>query len=96
MKKNIKWIILAILVIVFGFMTYGVVTGKIANFDKSVYDIVTKVTNPALDKIYKIITFFGSVIGIVVFGLAILIFMKDKKKAFWIVLSHMESKGYQN
>ncbi len=84
MKKNIKWIILAILIIIFGLMTYGVVTGKIANFDKSVYDIITKVTNPTLDQIYKVITFFGSVIGIVAFVLAVLIFMKDKKKAFWI------------
>lgn len=84
MKKNIKWIVLAILLVIFGVMTYAVVTGEISNFDRSIYDIVTKVTNPTLDRIYKIITFFGSVIGIVAFVLAVVIFMKDKKKAFWI------------
>ena len=84
MKKNIKWIILAILVIVFAFITYAVVTGKSADFDMNVYKAVTRVTNPALDKIFKVITFFGSVIGIVVFVVAVLIFMKDKKKALWI------------
>lgn len=84
MKKNIKWIIFAILLVLFGIITYAVVTGKIEGFDRNIYNIVTKYTNPTLDTIYKIITFFGSVIGIVVFVLAVLIFMKDKKKALWI------------
>lgn len=84
MKKNIKWIILAILLIVFSLITYAVVTGKTASFDKSVYDTITKVSNPTLDTIYKIITFFGSVIGIVLFVVVTLIFMKNKKNALWI------------
>lgn len=84
MKKNIKWIILAILLIIFGFITYAVVTGKTANFDKSVYDAITKVSNPTLNTIYKIITFFGSVIGIILFVVLTLIFMKNKKNALWI------------
>lgn len=84
MKKNIKWIILALLLVIFGVITYAVVSGKITGFDNKVYSIVTKITNPALDTIHKIITFFGSVVGIIVFAIAILIFMKDKKKALWI------------
>lgn len=85
MKKNIKWIILAVLITVFAGITYGVISGKIAGFDKKIYDIVTKVSNTGLDNIYKIITFFGSVVGIIVLALATLIFMKNKKNAFWII-----------
>ena len=85
MKKNIKWIIFTILLVMFGIITYAVVSEKIGGFDSRIYDVVTKVTNPFLDNMHKVITFFGSVAGIIIFAIAVLIFMKDKKKAFWIV-----------
>lgn len=85
MKKYLKWIILAILVVIFAGITFAVVTGKSANFDKSVYDAITKVSNPALDNTYKFITFFGSTIGIIVLAVATLIFMKNKKHALWVI-----------
>lgn len=84
-KTCIKWVIFAILVAVFGVIAYAVISGKISGFDTSVYKVVTHFTNPVLDNLYKIITFFGSVVGIIVFAVLVLIFMKNKKKALWIV-----------
>ena len=88
MKKNFKWIVCAILVVLFGVIWYAVATGKIVGFDNKVYELVTKVTNPTLDNMYKIITFFGSVVGIISFGiltLVVLFVMKKKNMAFWIL-----------
>lgn len=85
MKKYIKWIVLAILVAIFAVITYEVVNGKTASFDKNVYDAITKFSNPALDNTYKIITFFGSTVGIVALCVITLIIMKNKKHAFWII-----------
>lgn len=85
MKKYLKWIIFAILVVVFAGITYCVVSGKSAGFDESVYKAITKVSNPALDNTFKFITFFGSTIGIIVLCVATLIFMKNKKHALWII-----------
>ena len=85
MKKNMKWIIFGVLVVIFGIFVYAVTTNKIVGFDNAIYKIVTTFTNPVLDNLYKVVTFFGSVAGIIIFGLALLIFMKDKKMALWIV-----------
>ncbi len=85
MKKYIKWIILAIILITLLLIMIFVKSGKIQTFDTTIYNIITYHTNPLLDNMFHAFTFFGSTIGIVLLCLLLLIIMKNKKMALTTV-----------
>lgn len=84
MKKYLKFILSAILVVVLIIMV-AIKNGNIIGFDNKIYSIVTSNTNGFLDNLYKVFTFLGSTIFIIGACLAILIFVKNKKVAGIIV-----------
>lgn len=90
MKKILKWIIAGIMLIAFSVIMFLVVNNKIEPFDTTIYNIVTYWTNPFLDNLFKVFTFFGSVVFIVGFcvaALILMIWMKDKKRNGLVVAS---------
>lgn len=85
MKKYMKWGSATIMLVVFFIIMYLVVNNKIESFDNAVYSVVTHWSNPALDNLYKVFTFFGSVAFVVSFciiALVIIIWTKDKRNIF--------------
>lgn len=85
MKKYLKFILSAILVVVLIIIMVAIKNGNIIGFDNKIYSIVTSNTNGFLDNLYKVFTFLGSTIFIIGACLAILIFVKNKKVAGIIV-----------
>ena len=85
MKKYIRFILAGVLVAVAIFIMVLIKNGGIVNFDNEVYRIVTSNMNDTFTNIYKVFTFLGSTIFIVGACLAILVLMKNKKKAGVIV-----------
>ncbi|MBR2786118.1 MAG: phosphatase PAP2 family protein [Clostridia bacterium] len=85
MKKYFKFVLSAILIAVAIVIMVLIKNGGIVNFDSEVYKTVTSNMNDILTNIYKGFTFLGSTIFIIGACLAILIFMKNKKKAVVIV-----------
>lgn len=81
MKKYLKFILSAILVVVLIIIMVAIKNGNIIGFDNKIYSIVTSNTNGFLDNLYKVFTFLGSRIFIIGACLAILIFVKNKKVA---------------
>jgi len=81
MKKYLKFILSAILVVVLIIIMVAIKNGNIIGFDNKIYSIVTSNTNGFLDNLYKVFTFLGSTIFIIGACLAILIFVKNKKVA---------------
>lgn len=84
MKKNLKWIIFGILIVlVIGIMIF-IKNGRIVEFDNYIYTLVTHNTNSVLDNLNHIFTFFGSTLWMIILPILCLIMFKDKKKAVFI------------
>ena len=89
-QKNLKWITIAILALIFLALYIGIHTGKIQILDDAVYQFIKEIRNDNLTNILKIITNLGgtlSLITITVVTSAILIFLKKKKLAICIILN---------
>lgn len=80
-KKNLKWIIFSILLIVFAIIMICVKNESVVGFDNAIYKIVTYKTNSFLDNMNHIFTFFGSTSLMVILAVLCLIFIKNKKIA---------------
>lgn len=85
MKKYIKWIILAMILISLLLIMIFVKLGKMETFDTTIYNIITYHTSSFLDNMFHVFTFFGSTIGVILLCLVILIIMKNKKMALTTV-----------
>lgn len=83
MKKNIKWVVLGLLIIAFLTLTYLVLNNKTILFDNFIYKIIAKNQSDFKTTVYKCITFFGSTKFITVLTLMLLIiFYKNKNGVF--------------
>ena len=82
MKKKliIIDIISIILIILFILMLFGVNLGFFTKIDTFTYNLIKMAINPTLTHIFKIITFLGSTIGIIIFSIIILLILKDNYK----------------
>lgn len=83
MKKNIKWLIVVLLSIVFIFLSYNVKTNEYLQFDKTIYNLLYFSNLTTI--IMKLITFMGS--KYVVILVAILILIKNKKYGIYISIN---------
>lgn len=97
MKKNIIEIIIAsICIILFIIILYTVQTKKINSLDQLIYEKISRFINPTNTKFMKIITIFGSVIGIA-FGVFIsYFFLKDKFDKSFITLAMLGEAALNN
>ena len=84
MKKNIKYIILGILVACFITILCLVLTNNISDFDNAIYKFITIYRNDTITNLYKFITFFGSTTFIVALCLLFLLIFWKQKKGFAI------------
>ena len=77
MKKKI---LAGILFIVFIFWTVLVKMDLLVKFDEFFYKLITSSMNNTLTTIFKIITFFGSTVFMIIFALVLFIYFIFKKK----------------
>ena len=85
MKKYINFILAGILVAALVAIMVLIKNGEIVNFDNNVFNLVTSNENTFIENMYRVFTFLGSTIFIIVACLCILVFMKNKKMAGVIV-----------
>lgn len=88
MKKYLNFILAGILIAALVVIMVLIKNGGIVEFDNNVFNIVTRNENIPLENMYRVFTFLGSTIFIIVACLAILvicILMKKKKIGFVIV-----------
>jgi len=86
MKKNIKWIICIISLIVFLILGYLVKTNKDLILDNIVYNFISKFINNNITNIVKLITFLGSATIVILITLISLIIIKNKKIGLFMSL----------
>lgn len=90
-KNNIKWITVGMLLFFFTIIAIFVATNKIHVFDNFVYGIISKIINPTITSIVKVITNFGDPIFIVIIGMIFSyifgIRKKEKKTAIMFCLN---------
>ena len=82
MKKKliIIDIITIILIILLILMFFGINLGFFTKIDTFTYNLIKTTINPTLTRIFKIITFLGSTIGIIIISIIILLLLKDNNK----------------
>lgn len=82
MKKKLIIIdvITIILIILLILMFFGINLGFFTKIDTFTYNLIKTTINPTLTHIFKIITFLGSTIGIIIFSIIILLCLKDNNK----------------
>ena len=88
MKKYLNFILAGILIAALVVIMVLIKNGGIVEFDNNVFNLVTRNENIPLENMYRVFTFLGSTIFIIVACLAILvicILMKKKKIGFVIV-----------
>ena len=86
-KKNIKWIILLISMIIFFTIIEDVLDNEIWEFDDMVYKTISKTISAPVTAIFKVITNLGGVVGIIAVTLGILIFLKSNIQKYYVVLN---------
>lgn len=86
MKKNIKYIILGILILSFITILCLILTNNISGFDNAIYNLLTIFKNDIVTIIYKVITFFGSTAFIITLCLLFLLVFWKQKRGFAISL----------
>ena len=65
-KKYSKWIILCILLGIFGFVVMELLTEKLEGFDTAVYNFVISIKSPFFTTFFKIITALVSPIFLII------------------------------
>jgi Membrane-associated phospholipid phosphatase len=80
-KKNIKWIVLIIVCIIFFFLLQKVLSSEIMNFDKFFHKyMVLYLRSDSLTEVMKIITWFASSIFLIIITIMTMMFFKNKKQ----------------
>ena len=87
MKKNIKWITVIILMVIFFIIVYSLNIGTIHKFDDLIYSNISKVITPGVTSFAKIITEFGGAIGIILITILLMIFMKNKRHKKYVLIN---------
>lgn len=78
-KKNIRWIILLLCLIIFFAITEDVFEDEIWKFDDTVYKFVSHFISEPVTTVFKIITNLSSAIFVILVSLIILIVFREKK-----------------
>ena len=86
-KKNIKWIILLLCMILFFAIIEDVLQNEIWKFDDLVYNTISKTISTPVTAIFKVITNLGGVVGIITITLLILIFLKSNLQKYYVVVN---------
>ncbi|MBO5478448.1 MAG: phosphatase PAP2 family protein [Clostridia bacterium] len=86
-KKNMKWIILFISMILFFTIIEDVLDNEIWAFDNIVYETISHIISTPVTAILKVITNLGGAIGIITVTILILIFLKSNIQKFYVVLN---------
>lgn len=86
-KKNMRWIILLVCMIVFFAIIEDVLDNEIWEFDDKVYKIVSNIISNPITSIFKVLTQLGGAIGIISVTIFILIFVKNKQYKYYTVLN---------
>ena len=94
-KKNIKsiikdnyiWIILLILVIIVVLVGININSSLVTKFDNFIYSNVSKLISDFTTNIMKLITNFGSVLGLAIMCILLMIFIKNKKYGLYAFLN---------
>lgn len=90
-NKNIKWIMFGLLMLCFVVIAVFIGVGKIEIFDSYIYSMISKLINPTMTSIVKVITNFADPIFVVIFALVfsyiVGIRKKDKKTAILFCLN---------
>lgn len=79
MKKNIKWIILALCILIFVIIVYALTSNNLLYFDESIYNFIISFKCKYLTIFFNIITFFASPIFLIVFSIFVFFIFKNKK-----------------
>lgn len=87
MKKNLKWIVCFISMVIFIILSILVLTQKDIYIDSVVYNFISKYITNNLTSVVKHLTYIGS--GIVVIGITVfvLIFYKNKKYSLYMSIN---------
>lgn len=86
-KKNMKWIILLVCMILFFAIIEDVLDNEIWKFDDLVYNTVSKTMSTPVTAIFKVITNLGGAVGIITITLLILIFFRSNIQKYYVVLN---------
>lgn len=87
MKKNLKWIVFSISIIIFIVLSTLVVLNNVIKLDNCVYNFISNIITHNLTSNMKYLTFLGS--GVVVIGICIitLIIFKNKKYSLFMSIN---------
>lgn len=86
MKKNIKWIICILSLVIFLILGYLVKTNNDLILDTIIYSFISKFINNDLTHIIKFITFLGSATVVILITIIALIVIKNKKIGLFMAL----------
>lgn len=78
-KKNYKWIIFFLLVLIFGMIAKDVFKKEIFEFDATIYNFLVNHRNTVLNLIFTGITKLGNALILAILTILCIIFIKDKK-----------------
>ena len=78
-KNNYIWIIVSILIIFVVLVGININSNLITKFDEFIYSNVSKLISDFTTNIMKLITNFGSVLGLAIICILLIVFIKNKK-----------------
>ena len=84
-KKNIKWIVLGILLILFVEIIENVLNNDFLKYDMMIYNWISK--TDTLNMIMKCITQIGSTIGMLILTIIFAFYIKPRKKAVLVPIN---------
>ena len=79
LRKNKRWCILFICLIVFGFILLNVLNNNITVFDTNIYNALSILKSNVITNIFKIITELGSAKILIIIALILLVIVKNKR-----------------
>ena len=85
--KRIKWVLVIISLIIFGFLAYLVMQNKTGDFDHFIYGVVTLVKNDLFTGFYKFITMFASEVMVLFISLMFLLIFKNKRYGIFVIFN---------
>lgn len=87
MKQKIEWIALICAVTIFGIIVYSLNVGVIHHFDDLIYLHISKIIEPGLTEVLKVITMYAGPVGIFGVTVLLLIFMKNKQHKKYMLIN---------
>lgn len=92
-KEQYKWIIFAIVLIIFLAIAEDVFEKEIFSFDEIIYNFLLTHRNNILNNFFKLITNLGSAIFLMLLTIICIIFIKDKKYKIMIPINLFITAG---